>query len=93
MEGYPPKYPSQLNKNATHLTAPTKASRAAQHDFDAQREHIEYLLKQDPKYPGHSEYFYANLIISCYRPGTKICRTKDCNLLYKDQIIIKIGNL
>ena len=37
------------------LSRETSASKAARHDFDAQREHVKYLEKTDPKYPGHSK--------------------------------------
>ncbi|XP_067936739.1 uncharacterized protein [Watersipora subatra] len=38
------------------LSRETSASKAARHDFDAQREHVKYLEKTDPKYPGHKKY-------------------------------------
>ena len=37
------------------LSRETAASKAARHDFDPQREHVKYLEKCDPNYPGNSK--------------------------------------
>lgn len=59
MKNYPPPKrvvdDEELSQIAEKLTHPTAASKAWRHDFDAQREHVTYLEKIDPKYPGHSK--------------------------------------
>ena len=47
------------------LSKETAASKAARHDFDAQREHIKYIEKQDPNYPGNSKCVFIIINLEC----------------------------
>lgn len=45
------------------LSKETRASKAARYDFDAQHEHVKYLEKMDPNYPGNSKLVYKQLLV------------------------------